>query len=336
MKILLKIFLFVLLIVAVFGQSYTGSAAFLKRGMSARAIGLGSAYTAVVDDASATFWNPAGLLTNAPGFNLQISNLQDDIFNSSSFGDINSPQFALSHSFRKPILKRVYWAFGASVNGFFVKDIDRYDSDSNYINSFNYGEYAVFLSTAFKIRFIKLGFTWKFIEQNFGLVDHFTQNNKEIFSKKPHDIGIIFKPVNSISVGMVARDSIKIGIYDTYSKSKQLGIKFDLNAFKTSLPHLIIATDIIVIQRSLNKWNVGLEFEHQFKDNVSMSFRGGFSNMLFGMNNKNINEINQLNKKFALGLGMRYKNIVIDCAWVQEITQNPYSRFFVWGFSIKP
>jgi|TARA_B100001971_G_scaffold155868_1_gene145366 hypothetical protein len=332
MKLSLKIHLFILTVLFVNGQSYTGSASFLKRGMSARAIGLGSAYTAVVDDASATFWNPAGLL-NSGGFNLQISDLQDNLM---SFGDVNSPQFAFSHSFRKPLLKRIYWAFGVSANGYFVKDIDQYDFESNYEGSFNYGEYAIFLSTAFKVRFIKLGFTWKFIEQNFGLDDPFIQNNRKSLVRKPHDLGILFNPVDFLTVGMIVRDSIKIGFYDTYPKSRQLGLKLDLNALKPTFPHFILAADIIVIQQSMNKWNTGLEFEHLFNDNLSVSIRGGLSNMLFGMKHKNINEITQLNRKLALGFGINYKKVKIDLAWVQEIVQNPYSRFLVWTFSLEP
>ncbi|MFQ5599459.1 MAG: PorV/PorQ family protein [Candidatus Krumholzibacteriia bacterium] len=40
--------------------TYTGQ--FLKIGISARATGMGSAFTAVANDASAAFWNPAGLV----------------------------------------------------------------------------------------------------------------------------------------------------------------------------------------------------------------------------------------------------------------------------------
>ncbi|MBC8214332.1 MAG: hypothetical protein H8E71_06820 [Candidatus Marinimicrobia bacterium] len=331
MKLSLKIHLFILTVLFVNGQSYTGSASFLKRGMSARAIGMGSAFTAVVDDASATFWNPAGLL-NSGGFNFQLSDLQDKLM---SFGDINSPQFAFSHSFRKPLLKRIYWAFGASANGYFVKNIDQYDSESNYEGSFNYGEYAIFLSTAFKIRFIKLGFTWKFIEQNFGLDDPFIQNNRKSLAQKPHDLGILFNPIDFLRVGMIVRDSVKLGLYDTYPQNRQLGLKWDWNKMKEWLPHILLAADIIVIPNSLNKVNLGFEYKTKNKGDVSFAIRGGLSNIIWGLENENINEIIQLNKKVSFGIGVRYKKALVDFSWVQQIEGNPYSSYGVVTLSIK-
>ncbi|MCB0302022.1 MAG: hypothetical protein KDE52_18315, partial [Calditrichaeota bacterium] len=37
---------------------------FLKIGVGARAGGMGEAYAAVADDATATYWNPAGLMAS--------------------------------------------------------------------------------------------------------------------------------------------------------------------------------------------------------------------------------------------------------------------------------
>jgi hypothetical protein len=42
-------------------DSAGGAGAYLKMGVGARALGMGSAFTAVADDATAAFWNPAGL-----------------------------------------------------------------------------------------------------------------------------------------------------------------------------------------------------------------------------------------------------------------------------------
>ncbi len=52
-----------------FGKTGTVGMQFLKLGIDARAIGMGEAYTAVTDDISSVFWNPAGL---APSFQNQV------------------------------------------------------------------------------------------------------------------------------------------------------------------------------------------------------------------------------------------------------------------------
>jgi hypothetical protein len=52
-----------------FGKSGTVALQFLKLGVDARAIGMAEAYTAVTDDISSVYWNPAGL---APAFENQV------------------------------------------------------------------------------------------------------------------------------------------------------------------------------------------------------------------------------------------------------------------------
>lgn len=49
------------LIAKPFGKTGTAALQFLKLGVDARAIGMGEAYTAVTDDVSSVYWNPAGL-----------------------------------------------------------------------------------------------------------------------------------------------------------------------------------------------------------------------------------------------------------------------------------
>jgi len=46
---------------AMFPKTGTASMQFLKLGMDARAVGMGEAYTAVTNDISSVYWNPAGL-----------------------------------------------------------------------------------------------------------------------------------------------------------------------------------------------------------------------------------------------------------------------------------
>ncbi|MBN2461781.1 MAG: PorV/PorQ family protein, partial [Candidatus Cloacimonetes bacterium] len=50
-----------MLMADIFAKSGTAGLQFLKIGIDARAIGMGEAYTAVTDDISSIYWNPAGL-----------------------------------------------------------------------------------------------------------------------------------------------------------------------------------------------------------------------------------------------------------------------------------
>ena len=57
------LFLVPSLLYSQFGVSKVGTTAaqFLKIGVGARAIGMGGAFVAVADDATAIYWNPAGI-----------------------------------------------------------------------------------------------------------------------------------------------------------------------------------------------------------------------------------------------------------------------------------
>ncbi len=64
-KIIIILIILTLIPVSIFAEVFaktgTASLQFLKLGVDARAIGMGEAYTAVTDDISSIYWNPAGL-----------------------------------------------------------------------------------------------------------------------------------------------------------------------------------------------------------------------------------------------------------------------------------
>ena len=70
LSILLFIFAFTAAFAASENEGKTGMA-FLKVGVGARAAGMGEAYSAVASDASAAYWNPAGLVAS-PGSNIVL------------------------------------------------------------------------------------------------------------------------------------------------------------------------------------------------------------------------------------------------------------------------
>ncbi len=74
-----------LLLISTDAHAAKFAGSFMADGGGARALGMGSAFVAVADDASATFWNPAGLL-DVPGRQLLI-------MHSERFGDLIDRDF---------------------------------------------------------------------------------------------------------------------------------------------------------------------------------------------------------------------------------------------------
>ncbi|MBF0542955.1 MAG: hypothetical protein HQM08_00905 [Candidatus Riflebacteria bacterium] len=60
-KTILLVFIWALLSSPLKADSAGGAGAYLKMGVGARALGMGSAFVGVADDSTASFWNPAGL-----------------------------------------------------------------------------------------------------------------------------------------------------------------------------------------------------------------------------------------------------------------------------------
>jgi hypothetical protein len=101
--ILLAICLPSLMLANIFGKAGTAGVQFLKLGVDARAVGMGEAYTAVSDDISSVWWNPAGLAlkSNAPKqFFFNHTSLPADVSHDFAAGSMKTDwgTFALSAS----------------------------------------------------------------------------------------------------------------------------------------------------------------------------------------------------------------------------------------------
>jgi hypothetical protein len=83
---LIRLLALMLVLAAAPVRAQTG-ASFLRLGVGARAAGMGEAYTAAADDATAAYWNPAGLL--------RVDRRQVTFFHNEWFQDIRSEFFAL-------------------------------------------------------------------------------------------------------------------------------------------------------------------------------------------------------------------------------------------------
>lgn len=125
-------------------QSFSGSAkattaaSFLELGVGGRAMGLGGAYTAVADDASALYWNPAGL-TNVERRSatfMHAAYLQSSFYDYAAYAQNLGPA----------------GAFGASFQYLSAGSIQETDANFNQTGTFTPNDLAVAGGYAYKLQ----------------------------------------------------------------------------------------------------------------------------------------------------------------------------------------
>jgi len=142
-----------------FGKTGTTALQFLKLGIDARAVGMGEAYTAVSDDISSVWWNPAGL---APALNKQVffshTNWPADIYH----------EFAAA-SYTNGVST---WALSAAVLHMDQMDVTDEEFFGPTGETFTNSDIAVGLSyaTTFTDKF-SFGLTGKYLRENLYIYD---------------------------------------------------------------------------------------------------------------------------------------------------------------------
>jgi hypothetical protein len=114
--ILLAVCLPSLMLASIFPKTGTAGLQFLKLGVDARAVGMGEAYTAVSNDISSTYWNPAGLA------------LQTDMHKQFFFNHTSMPA-DISHEFVAGSYKTDWGVFALSASILHMNDMDITDEE---------------------------------------------------------------------------------------------------------------------------------------------------------------------------------------------------------------
>ena len=137
--------------------SYVNAMPHLRLGAGARSIGLGGAFTAIAEDATATVWNPAGLGSSADlSLNFSTQRLSLD----------------RSHNFIA-ITKMLgdYGSIGIAATNFGVSDYDLYDAAGVHGGTADYSSNAYSLSYGIAFGNFNIGLTGRMLADSFGVDD---------------------------------------------------------------------------------------------------------------------------------------------------------------------
>jgi len=110
--------------------------AFLKLGIGARPMGMGSAYVALADDPTAVYWNPAGLGA--------AEGAQVTVMHNEWIQDFRQEFAGVSRSFGTS-------AAGLGISGFYTSEFEKRDDVGNLIGHFGFNDFA--FTGAFAHRF---------------------------------------------------------------------------------------------------------------------------------------------------------------------------------------
>jgi len=212
--------------------------AFLELGVGARANAMGNAYTGLSDDASAVYWNPAGLSF--------LSHTQ-------LMGMHSSISMDRYHNFIALIIpKGENFCIGIGWIAFGVSDIDGRDFMGNPTGRFNDSENAFLLSLSKKIGAFSFGGSAKYLRHSLA------DKSANGFG---FDIGLKINLTDFISVGATSRNILgkltwntDLGKKETIPHRERIGI-----AISPDFLPIIVASDIS-LNSEKNPFHFGVEY----------------------------------------------------------------------------
>jgi hypothetical protein len=261
----------------------TTGLAFLRIGVGARASGMGEAFTAVSDDASATFWNPAGLSL--------LDGTHVMFVNNSFIQDISQEFVAVATEIGTVKL-------GGAMNLVRLGTLEKRDEQGNLEGEFKPFDLAASVSVAYPLRdWVDVGGTAK------GVIEDI---DTETAYGALFDAGVIVRPPVAWLTGLALG-----GVVQNLGKSmKFIEVPFDAprtfrggasytRALESIRGRVGVACDLVFPRDDDTQVNVG--FEYTYSDLISgrVGYRGRADT-----------------QGVTTGLGVRYRSFTVDYAYV--------------------
>ncbi|MEW6516917.1 MAG: PorV/PorQ family protein [candidate division FCPU426 bacterium] len=235
------------------GNNY-GSSVYLRQGVGARALGMGGAFVALADDATAGYWNPAGLA-------------QMDLY----MYEVGSQYAVLSNQMSSSYLSYAFqWPEVGNLElgwiNFNSGEIEKRDENGLVAGTFINAENAIFLSYGRKtfewVKGLSLGASLKYLHQG---MDGFTAVGHGL------DIGALWQPVLYLdhTIGLNVQNVFQRLYWNVAENSMdftplnvKLGtsLKFFPSQDRMYFNHLVTALDIEFSEYSRFNFRLGAEY----------------------------------------------------------------------------
>ncbi|MCK5146189.1 hypothetical protein KAR48_05500 [bacterium] len=196
--------IFILLTTVLQAQEDAGQAGeFLRYGVGGRALGMGRAFTAVADDASGLYWNPAGLV-GATRF--ELTSMYSNLYYDSQFAHMGLVLPRPMENVQNPLLKFLFGpssAIGLGWVGLSMIDFEQRTKYGEYLGDFDLQENAMLFAWAREHvsswGILRYGTTLNWISRSMGglsIADNVYSSDSDRDQTWGLDAGMTFQPIN--------------------------------------------------------------------------------------------------------------------------------------------
>ena len=258
--------------------------AYLSWGVGGRALGMGKAYVSIASDATAPYWNPAGLAhLRQQEVIAQYTSLFESTF--LSYLGYSRPFFDLG-------------VFGIGLVDLRSLDFERTESGPKVLGHFNESKDTIFLSYARRQDYIysipvklSYGVNFKIVNQ---IVLDYSATSIGI------DVGLMSKPLKGLSLGLMVQNVLQPRLKldeetDTFPISGRMGASYEcgFNIYKYNT-RATVSIEMDKTEHRKEKFHYG--FEYKIRDMVGL--RAGLDD-----------------SELTLGAGLSIKNYAMDYAY---------------------
>ncbi len=266
---------------AVAGEPGTSGFIFLRLGNGARASGMGEAYTAVADDATSIYWNPAGMSA--------VEGVQLNVTHSEWLMDIRFEQVSV-------VTEALGGAFGLGFTGVYYGEIDRYGVNPSLTPDGTFAPYDLALSVGYArdiLPNISAGAAVKLIYEK---IDFESATGYAV------DLGLTHKSriegltlaVSMLNLGPQAK-FVEEKFYPPFQMRFGAAHRSEKEWMKGSL---ILAADAVFPNDSESKFHMGLEYMYHNVLAVRLGYKKGY-----------------YVQGASMGCGLFYKNLRFDYSY---------------------